>query len=425
MLNLERLDRLIDTIGTKLGQRIDGDPAAAGEAAGKFIATLGEGGGRAKRTWSSMLGLGGGGPSLVDAAGQGRSGGPSLLDSLGLRGGGPSLLGATGVPQASWRERPSLLGTLGGGIAQDGRVSLIGAIAPKVPKTPPTTATTDYPGASSGGQYGNHEQYRALIEKYARAKGIDPDALAGILQIETDGNPTRVSHSGAQGLGQFMPATWAAYGDGGDPFNPDDAIRAAANYYGYLYRKFGDYSVAAAAYQSGEGNIINGRPRTDIDDGNLTPQQYADLWTQKYRAIKSSAPPQTAPSGGGNLVAAARSLVGTPYVLGGLRATGDPRKGLDCSEFTAWVYQQAGVKLPWNAQAQFNATQRVGAGQLQAGDLVFFHSTNPADPDYVTHVGMYIGNGQMINSQDGGVMTADLGNEYWRTRVAGYGRVKR
>jgi len=126
--------------------------------------------------------------------------------------------------------------------------------------------------------------------------------------------------------------------------------------------------------------------------------------------------------GGGDLISTARSIAGTPYESGGLRThPTNPRAGLDCSEYTAWVYAQHGVTLPWNAQAQFDATTRIDASQLQPGDLVFFQGTT--DQPGITHVGMYIGNGRMINSQDGGVMEADLSTQYWRDRIAGYGRV--
>lgn len=126
----------------------------------------------------------------------------------------------------------------------------------------------------------------------------------------------------------------------------------------------------------------------------------------------------------GPIANTAAKLIGTPYVLGGLRQhPNNPEQGLDCSEFTAWAWKQYGVTLPWNAQQQYNQTTRVTQQQLKPGDLVFFHGTNPADPDYITHVGIYIGNGRMINSQTGGVMQANLSDAYWSSHLAGYGRV--
>lgn len=124
------------------------------------------------------------------------------------------------------------------------------------------------------------------------------------------------------------------------------------------------------------------------------------------------------------VLASASTLLGTPYLLGGRRANGgDPTRGVDCSEFTAWAYERVGVKLPWNAQQQYNATARVDYNNLQPGDLVFFRGTDPNDPDPITHVGIYVGNGRFINAQDSGVAYGDLTSDYWRTHYAGAGRV--
>jgi cell wall-associated NlpC family hydrolase len=129
---------------------------------------------------------------------------------------------------------------------------------------------------------------------------------------------------------------------------------------------------------------------------------------------------------GGSVEQVAASLLGTPYELGGRRAhANQPQLGIDCSEYTAWVYEHFGVQLPWNAQQQYDATRRIGAGDLQPGDLVFFAGTDPNNNQPVTHVGIYVGNGKMINAQDNGVSYADLNSDYWRSHTFGYGRVVR
>src|SRR5690606_36189469 len=73
----------------------------------------------------------------------------------------------------------------------------------------------------------------------------------------------------------------------------------------------------------------------------------------------------------GKAIDVARQFIGMPYVYGGA----SPDTSFDCSGLTQYSFRQAGVQLPRTAQAQFDATQRIGAGQAQAGDLVFFHST--------------------------------------------------
>jgi cell wall-associated NlpC family hydrolase len=85
-------------------------------------------------------------------------------------------------------------------------------------------------------------------------------------------------------------------------------------------------------------------------------------------------------------VAAARSALGKPYVWG---ATGP--SGFDCSGLMVWSYAQAGVGLPRTSQAQRYAGTQVPLSQAQPGDLVTYRSD-------ASHVGMYVGNGQVIHA---------------------------
>ncbi|MGY0018137.1 NlpC/P60 family protein [Streptomyces sp. cg35] len=85
-------------------------------------------------------------------------------------------------------------------------------------------------------------------------------------------------------------------------------------------------------------------------------------------------------------IAFAHNALGSPYVWG---ATGP--NAFDCSGLTQAAYRSAGVSLPRTTYAQINAGQRVSKSQLQPGDLVFFYSG-------ISHVGLYIGNGQMIHA---------------------------
>lgn len=94
-------------------------------------------------------------------------------------------------------------------------------------------------------------------------------------------------------------------------------------------------------------------------------------------------------------VAYAQSQLGVPYQWGG----DNPATGFDCSGLVQAAYQTGGITLPRVAQDQFNAGPQV-TGQLIPGDLVFFgtSSTN------VTHVGIYIGGGQMIDAPHPGAV---------------------
>lgn len=84
---------------------------------------------------------------------------------------------------------------------------------------------------------------------------------------------------------------------------------------------------------------------------------------------------------------------GLPYVWGGNGPNGG-HDGFDCSGLTKAAYGAAGVALPRTAHTQFHAGPRVSDGQsLLPGDLVFYGT-----PVKIHHVGLYIGDGKMINA---------------------------
>jgi peptidoglycan DL-endopeptidase CwlO len=96
----------------------------------------------------------------------------------------------------------------------------------------------------------------------------------------------------------------------------------------------------------------------------------------------------------GAAMQSALSQVGKPYVWGGA----SPSVGFDCSGLVLWAYAQQGVSLPHSAQAQMAMGQSVPRDALEAGDLVFFGTASN-----IHHMGLYVGNGQMVNASDFGI----------------------
>ncbi|EIA4441734.1 SH3 domain-containing protein, partial [Listeria monocytogenes] len=110
------------------------------------------------------------------------------------------------------------------------------------------------------------------------------------------------------------------------------------------------------------------------------------------------------------LYAEAKKHLGKPYKWG----TRGPDT-FDCSGYTQYVYRAVtGVTIPNTSTAQYAAADKVKNGDQKPGDLVYFTGQN--------HVGIYIGNGQMINAQDNGVTIDNLSATYWKQRFVGYAR---
>ena len=102
----------------------------------------------------------------------------------------------------------------------------------------------------------------------------------------------------------------------------------------------------------------------------------------------------------GNTIAdAAQKYIGTPYVWGGESMS---EGGMDCSGFVYNALKDAGYKVGrTTAQGYRNYGKSVSKSDLQAGDLIFYGKNGEA-----SHIGIYIGNGQMIHSSGGSKNTA-------------------
>ena len=99
----------------------------------------------------------------------------------------------------------------------------------------------------------------------------------------------------------------------------------------------------------------------------------------------------TANTVGAQALQAAITKEGDPYVWG---AAGPGE--FDCSGLVVWAYAQEGIALPHYTGSLWNSGMHVARSDLEPGDLVFFFSD-------ISHVGIYIGDGMMIDAPDFGV----------------------
>ncbi len=111
--------------------------------------------------------------------------------------------------------------------------------------------------------------------------------------------------------------------------------------------------------------------------------------TTSTQAVGTTSSAMTGDTGGDAVVAEAKKYLGVPYVWGGT----DPKKGLDCSGMIQLVYRNLGYELPRVSYQQAAAGTAVEGGlkNAQPGDILAFGSP-------VHHVGIYVGDGKMIEA---------------------------
>ena len=234
------------------------------------------------------------------------------------------------------------------------------------------------------------------LQTYQAAAGTCPGlpwtVLAGIGEAETgQGRNALISSAGAEGPMQFEPSTFTAYDEpvppGGanppSPFDPVDAIYAAAR--------------LLCANGARDGANISGAIYSYNHDTT-----YVNEVLSYAAAYSAPAPAPTGQAGTSQAAATAISYaeaqIGTPYLWGGET----PGVGFDCSGLTQAAYGAAGITIPRTSEEQWIELPHVPLDDLQPGDLVFF---DPGEdiPGLPGHVGIYLGNDDMVDAPYTGV----------------------
>ena len=114
----------------------------------------------------------------------------------------------------------------------------------------------------------------------------------------------------------------------------------------------------------------------------------------------------------------AHKQIGKPYVWGA-----EGPNSFDCSGLTYYVYKNAaGITLPRNSRSQYGAGKAVSKSNLQPGDLIFSSTDGTGN---ITHVAIYVGNGQMIHAPRSGknVEKVSMNTSYWNKAYVGARRI--
>jgi cell wall-associated NlpC family hydrolase len=294
--------------------------------------------------------------------------------------------------------------------------------------TKPPPADTGSGNGSFRDVPGGVNNWKSTMMSVQTESGVPWEVLAAIMSIESGGNNAN-DPGGAMGLMQIMPKYWQQLANrfGGNLQDPYTNIRTAAEILKMNYEQYGSWEKAAAAYFGGGGAFNpDGSYSNSSDSYDTTITDYVERFNDYLYTLGYGRPtPGEVGSGGspasshaGAALDAAMTAQGVPYVWAGQNMS-----GFDCSGLMMWAYAQAGIQIPRTAAEQYAGTQRITGDDLQPGDLVFFSGTT--DAPGVTHVGMYIGNGQFIQAPDVGdvVKISSLYDEFWFSHIYGYGRV--
>ncbi|MFC6169256.1 lysozyme family protein [Lapidilactobacillus mulanensis] len=281
-------------------------------------------------------------------------------------------------------------------------------------------------------------KYKAVVEKYCKEFGISDQVMVilSIMQVESGGKGSDVMQS-SESLGQ-SPGS----------LSPDASIKQGVKYFASLIKSIksvsADTNTAIQSYNYGGGFVDyvakHGKKYSFENASNFAKDKasgrkvtytnpVSDGWRYAYgnmyyvklvsQYLTSSGSANFSDKTVKAIMTEALKYQGTAYVFGG----GSPSTGFDCSGITQWSFGKAGIKLPRTAQAQYDFTNHVPIKSAKPGDLVFFHSTY-ACADYVTHVGIYVGNMRMYNAGDP-LGYADLKSTYWQAHLIGAGRIKK
>ncbi len=144
----------------------------------------------------------------------------------------------------------------GSGALLLGLLIVAGAVCAAMMGNPVGTSTTAAPINTTGSVVdvsSLNQRYVSLARQDALQVGIDPRLFVNQIYKESSFRIDAVSPAGAVGIAQFLPET--ASERGVDPYDPESALKGAADWMAELDHQYGSYDAALAAYNSGPGTV--------------------------------------------------------------------------------------------------------------------------------------------------------------------------
>ena len=166
-------------------------------------------------------------------------------------------------------------------------------------------------------------------------------------------------------------------------------------------------------------HVVRGDQGTEVVRNDRRPGKHPGKPSGGGSGKPSGKPIHTDDKYVNKLLDEAYAWLGTPYLYGG-----KTRKGTDCSGFVVAVFDEAlGIKLPRVSREQGEHCKEIKKSDLKPGDLVFFCTGK--DKHKVSHVGIYVGDNNMIHASTKiGICIAPINSKYFTETYHHSGRVE-
>lgn len=259
-------------------------------------------------------------------------------------------------------------------------------------------------------KYGIGEYAELLLAMIAQESGGDADRYPDILQCsESAGaSPNSITDPLAsleQGVRYFASLVEQGKAAGVDIDTALQSYNFGGGYINYVRDNYGGKHSEEAA-----------RSFSGMMAAKMGWSSYGDVkYVEHVRSHMHMAAPGDAVENYDAMYAMMKEYENVPYVFGG-----DSKSGIDCSAMSRKLYQAIGITLPRIAQAQYDAVSHISESQARPGDLIFFTGTYDAG-SYITHVGVYTGNGQFFHAGGSCCQFSTLSG-YYREHFVCFGR---